>query len=197
MSGTLSSIKSRLDTMLQTEEPISQPNIRPIRSKDTPRNWPDALNWLTMEFNRLGWARYKVEENLDSKTIRGMGAIVARRNIEENTVVINKKTLLKFQIKDSDCYGGPSVHIEKFGKRYRVYHEYQFDADAVYFMWKLLRATSEAEVTPWYDTMPQRGTIFPFEWYRYSLNQEKKEYETSDPDRCRKIDEILEAYSID
>ena len=171
--------------------------MQAIRSKDTAQTWPDALQWMNNEFSRLGWCRHKVFEDLETKTIYGM---VSKITAEEECsafpgkVLIDKSTTLKFEIRDFDGYGKPSVMMHKFGQTYRVYHEYEFDANPVAFLWKLLEAQNESEIIVW-AASPR--VFRSFEWFRASLNKEKKVYnaEGADADRCREIDRIRNLYS--
>ena len=171
--------------------------MQAIRSKDTAQTWPDALQWMNNEFSRLGWCRHKVFEDLETKTIYGM---VSKITAEEECsafpgkVLIDKSTTLKFEIRDFDGYGKPSVMMHKFGQTYRVYHEYEFDANPVAFLWKLLEAQNESEIIVW-AASPR--VFRSFEWFRASLNKEKKIYnaEGADADRCREIDRIRNLYS--
>ena len=170
--------------------------MQAIRSKDTAQTWPDALQWMNNEFSRLGWCRHKVFEDLETKTIYGM---VSKITAEEQPgkVLIDKSTTLKFEIRDFDGYGKPSVMMHKFGQTYRVYHEYEFDANPVAFLWKLLEAQNESEIIVWAASPPSRARVFrSFEWFRASLNKEKKVYRTAGTvDRCREIDRIRNLYS--
>jgi len=156
--------------------------IRKLSSREKSINWSSARHWLAAEALRFGWTDYKVEENLETKTIYGqLRKIKGEIPTEDCRVFVERKSAFHFEIKALN--GTPSIVIRKDlpgeGKgdnSYRVYHEFVFDADAIYPLGKVLAATTreEAEAAAWFDKVKSRN--YKMSWWYSFLHSELETY---------------------
>ncbi len=172
--------------------------------------WSKAFHWLNSEAQRLGWAIYKPVTTEQAGGAFITGRICKILELREGRARISKNNALQFRLGDVDGYGLPSAYVRRaqgagvpfddMGAEgvYRVYHEYQFDARAVYPLEKLLASTTPAEAaaSAWFDSdatrVNRRRVYYTFSWWHAFLTEEANR--CTDPEKLREIRRILRGW---
>ena len=193
-SMELSQLLSTKDKCLKSNiQPPDVPQFRRISSRDNARVYPDALTWMNREFSRLGWTRHNVGENVLTGEITGNVSKISFFDEENFRAEIDRNTTLRFRICGEDR-GVACAYVSKFQRRYRVYHEFAFDHQSVYYLWSLFEAETHNQVRSWTDSMVRNGRYYEYKWFVHSLCDEEDAH-LMDATRRQEINRVLGIYN--
>jgi len=202
-TSDLQQILGRLENIgaLPADLPVRPPvtAARRISSSDMPTYWQEAYAWLKAEANRVGWTVTSVYEDSTRRRIRGRIVFIMEM-IDETMVRVRAGDGISFEIVEGHA-NHPEIYVTKRnwpGRRFLVYHTYEFHAMVVYPTYALLstRSLGDVENTAFQEPvldgeqLDSGRVLEQYSWWIAFLRQEKALYEPQDPRRIE-IDRIL------
>ena len=191
-----------MTTVLAAFRVAPEPNTAPIivprrlRSTDQAALYPAALRWMRAETVRHDWG-LKAREDAAGKVTGVIGKIISMGEPDGSGRIVARvdyNNVLYFAIADFDGHGIPEAYVSRDGpvqdiaRAFRVYHEYNYSADAVYSLERFL--TLDAPVEAWYDRpATTRRRLVRFSWWRAFLIDERRR--CNDEDRLREINRLM------